>query len=91
VAATGTEYPIRFVKSGEPLLVANPTSREIVLTVIDLASGRRKLWKRIPDDSASPTNQLLVATPDLKYYAYPFPRGLLGPLHGGKPALNEEH
>jgi hypothetical protein len=27
-----------------------------------------------PDDMARPPNQLFVATPDLKYYAYPFPR-----------------
>jgi hypothetical protein len=37
-----------------------------------LATGRRELWKRIPDNLESPTNQHLVATPDLKYYAYPF-------------------
>jgi hypothetical protein len=47
---------------------------ELTLTVIDLASGHREMWKRIPDDYSSRVNQLLVATPDLKYYGYPFPR-----------------
>ena len=53
-------------------LIHISTGREIVLTLIDLASGQRQLWKRI--DSESRTDQLFVATPDLKYYAYPFPR-----------------
>ena len=52
--------------------MANSTGRDLVLTVIDLATSRRELWKRIPDDLESPTNQHLVATPDLKYHAYPF-------------------
>jgi eukaryotic-like serine/threonine-protein kinase len=73
-AASESEYPIRFVKDGKALLVAEQTSGELVLTVIDLASSRRELWKRIPDVYSSRANQLFVATPDLKYYAYPFPR-----------------
>jgi serine/threonine protein kinase/Tol biopolymer transport system component len=73
-AASGNEYPIRFVKSGKALLVAEQTGDELALTVIDLASGHRETWKRIPDDYGSRANQLFVATPDLKYYAYPFPR-----------------
>jgi hypothetical protein len=65
--------------------VANSTGRDLVLTVIDLATGRRELWKRIPDDLESPTNQLLVATPDLKYHAYPF----FGPLYRGELAVTK--
>jgi serine/threonine protein kinase/Tol biopolymer transport system component len=73
-AAHENEYPVRFVKSGKALLVAEQTGGELVLTVIDLASGHRELWKRIVDDYASRGNKLFVATPDLKYYAYPFPK-----------------
>ena len=72
--ASANEYPIRFVKSGKALLVAEQTGDELVLTVIDLARGHRETWKRIPDNYSSRANQLFVATPDLKYYAYPFPR-----------------
>jgi Tol biopolymer transport system component len=72
--ASANEYPIRFVKSGKALLVAEQTGDQLALTVIDLASGHRETWKRIPDNYSSRANQLFVATPDLKYYAYPFPR-----------------
>lgn len=71
-AASDEEFPIRFAEGGKSLLVADPTGRELVLTLIDLASRRRQLWKRL--DSESRADQLFVATPDLKYYAYPFPR-----------------
>jgi len=71
-AASDEEFPIRFAEGGKSLLVAGPTGRELVLTLIDLASGRRQLWKRL--DTESRADQLFVATPDLKYYAYPFPR-----------------
>ena len=71
-AASDEEFPIRFAEGGKSLLVADPTGRELVLTLIDLASGHRQLWKRL--DSESRADQLFVATPDLKYYAYPFPR-----------------
>jgi serine/threonine protein kinase len=71
-AASDEEFPIRFAEGGKSLLVADPTGRSFVLTLIDLASGRRQLWKRL--DTESRADQLFVATPDLKYYAYPFPR-----------------
>ena len=71
-AASDEEFPIRFTEGGKSLLVADTTGRELVLTLIDLASGRRQLWKRL--DTESRADQLFVATPDLKYYAYPFPR-----------------
>jgi Tol biopolymer transport system component len=71
-AASDEEFPIRFAEGGKSLLVADPTGRELVLTLVDLASRRRQLWKRL--DSESRADQLFVATPDLKYYAYPFPR-----------------
>src|SRR5271165_4903953 len=73
-AASENEYPIRFVKNGKALLVAEQTGSDLTLTVIDLASGHREPWKRISDVYSTRANQLFVATPDLKYYAYPFPR-----------------
>jgi hypothetical protein len=57
------------VKDGKALLVAEQTGGVLALTVIDLASGHREPWKRIPDAYSSSSNQLFVATPDLKYYA----------------------
>jgi hypothetical protein len=75
VALKGTsdsEYPIRFSADGKSLLVVEPTGHELVLTLIDVASGRRQLWKRIASESR--TAPLFAATPDLKYYAYPHPR-----------------
>ena len=68
------EYPIRFVKGGKALLLAERAGSEPVLTTVESASGHREMWKRIAEDYSSPNNQLFVATPDLRYYAYPFPR-----------------
>jgi hypothetical protein len=63
---------MRFANGGKTLLVGDPTGNDLVLTLIDLSSGRRQVWKRIV--TASAADQLFEATPDLKYYAYPFPR-----------------
>ena len=52
--------------------MADATGHELVLTRIDLASGHRELWKRIPTETRS--DQFFSATPDLKYYAYAFSR-----------------
>jgi hypothetical protein len=72
--ASESEYPICFVKEGKAMLVAEQTGGDLLLTVIDLASGHREAWKHIAADYASRVNQLFVATDDLKYYAYPFPK-----------------
>ena len=66
------EFPIVFTTDGKSLLVCDPTGTELILTLIDLGSGRRQLWKRFTSESRIDT--LLTATPDLRYYAYPFPR-----------------
>jgi Tol biopolymer transport system component len=73
-AASINEYPIRFVKGGKALLLAERSGGELILTIVELATGHREQWKRIAENYSSPNNQLFVATPDLKYYAYPFPR-----------------
>jgi hypothetical protein len=62
---------VRFASGGKSLLVSEATSHELVLTLVDLADGRRKLWKRIQTDAFDLS--LFVTTPDLKYYAYSAP------------------
>jgi serine/threonine protein kinase/Tol biopolymer transport system component len=70
--ATDSEYPVRFANGAKSLLVSDATGQELVLTLVDLADGHRKLWKRIQTDAQDRT-ALFVATPDLKYYAYSAP------------------
>ncbi len=68
-----SEYPIRFANGGKSMLVGTPTGHEFVLDFVELASGRRESWKRIPAEKR-PTGSLFIVTPDLKYYAYSSPR-----------------
>jgi hypothetical protein len=70
--SSDADLPMRFASGGKSLLVLESTGRELLLTLIDVASGRRDLWKRIPAESRAA--QFFAVTPDLKYYAYPFPR-----------------
>jgi hypothetical protein len=44
--ATNSEYPVRFAAGGKSLLVVEPTGEELLLTLVDLASGNRTPWKR---------------------------------------------
>jgi hypothetical protein len=72
-----SEYPVRFVKGGTSLLVADPTAQELVITIVELSSGHREGWKRFttePDTYAAAP--LFVVTPDLKYYAYHSPQNV---------------
>jgi eukaryotic-like serine/threonine-protein kinase len=68
-----SEYPVRFVDGGRGLLVADTSSKVIVLTVVDLASGHRQSWKRL-FLSVHRQGRPIAVTPDLKYYAYHSPR-----------------
>jgi eukaryotic-like serine/threonine-protein kinase len=65
-----TEYPVRFANGGKSLLVGEVTGRELVLNLVDLASGRRELWRRF---TTGVREASIVVTPDLKYYAYAMP------------------
>jgi hypothetical protein len=67
------ESPIRFVDGGRSLLVADSSSKDVVITVVDLATGLRRTWKRL-SFSVQRKGKSIVVTPDLKYYAYYFPR-----------------
>jgi hypothetical protein len=72
-AAGSGEYPVQFVEGGRALLVADTSTKEIALTVIDLATGHRQPWKRISLPMQRKSKSIVV-TPDLKYYAYFLPR-----------------
>jgi dipeptidyl aminopeptidase/acylaminoacyl peptidase len=69
-----SEYPVRFVKDGKSLLVADANGRGLVLTLVDLADGKRALWKSFEAQAVQTTSVVAIATPDLKYYAYSSPR-----------------
>ena len=71
--ALAAESPIRFVDGGRSLLVGDSSGKEVVLTLVDLASGQRKAWKRLYF-SVQRKGKAIVVTPDLKYYAYYSPR-----------------
>ena len=69
------EYPIRFANGGKSLLlVEGGQGRDAILTLVEISSGRRQLWKKIATQYRSGLGRLLVTTPDLKYYAYCSPR-----------------
>ena len=70
---TAAESPVRFVEAGRSLLVIDNSAKEIVLTVVDLASGHRQLWKRL-SLSVLRKGKTIAVTPDLKYYAYCSPQ-----------------
>ncbi len=70
--AEESEYPIRFADGGKSLLVEQISGHEIVLTLVDLATGHRTPWKRFKSESRDGTQ--VITTPDLKYYAYQTPR-----------------
>jgi eukaryotic-like serine/threonine-protein kinase len=72
-SALPAEIPIRFANDGHTLLVANANGKDAALTLIDLANGQRRLWKRLPTPNL-PTRKGVAVTPDLKYYAYEVPR-----------------
>jgi eukaryotic-like serine/threonine-protein kinase len=67
------EIPIRFANDGHTLLVGAADGKDVALTLIDLATGQRRLWKRLPTPNL-PYRKKVAVTPDLKYYAYDVPR-----------------
>ncbi|MBV8476787.1 MAG: PD40 domain-containing protein, partial [Acidobacteria bacterium] len=71
--AEESEYPIRFIEGGRSLLVGKSTGDELALTRIDIGTGKRRPWKSF--HSTGLVDQLMVATPNLEYYAYPSGRG----------------
>jgi eukaryotic-like serine/threonine-protein kinase len=72
-ASLATEVPERFFNGGKSLMVGDFTGHDIILTAIDLASGRRQLWRDVPTTARSSGSFHFLFTPDLKYYAYSEP------------------
>jgi len=67
--ALASERPVRFVSGGRELLVSGPSGSAMDVTLVDLTSGHRQLWKHLPIRSIANASGL-AATPDLEYYAY---------------------
>ncbi len=85
------EFPLRFAKGGKAILVVKfETGRKATLTLVDLASGRRELWKDITTQYHSGQGRLLTATPDLRYYAYNSSVLFLGFVFGGECAVGSQ-
>ena len=69
------DYPVRFADGGKSLLVADVRQeRRLELALIDLASGKRTLWKSFETRVSQGIGIVAITTPDLKYYAYSSPR-----------------
>ena len=66
------EHPVEFVNGGRSLLVCSVAGAESDITLIDLASGHRQLWKHLPSRTYG-SGGVVAVTPDLKYYAYGVP------------------
>jgi eukaryotic-like serine/threonine-protein kinase len=67
-----SEYPVRFTGDGKSLLLAEPTGHEFIVNIVNLADGRRTLWKQLKSEGSDASR--IVVTPDLKYYAFTVPR-----------------
>jgi dipeptidyl aminopeptidase/acylaminoacyl peptidase len=67
-----TEYPVRFTGDGKSLLVVEPTGHEYLVSLVNLADGKRTLWKQFKSEGTDASR--FVVTPDLKYYAFSTPR-----------------
>jgi hypothetical protein len=73
--ALESDYPVRFPTSGGSLLVSSASGGELLVTLVDLASGHRESWKRIPIEVQARGHYFgFNVTPNLKYYAYSSPR-----------------
>jgi hypothetical protein len=79
----GAPQPVPGIHPDESILSGSPDGRSVLVGVlggytvdvtrVDLATGRRELFKKIgPPDPAGVSIQYLVFTPDGKYYAYDY-------------------
>lgn len=79
----GAPRPVPGIHPDESILSVSPDGRSVLVGVlggyavdvmrVDLASGRRELFKKIgPPDPAGVSVQYVVFTPDGKYYAYAY-------------------
>jgi len=72
------EVPIQWSANGRALYVYRPNRLPVQVFELDVASGRRQLWKEIPinDPNALDGNVVVVMTPDGRTYAYSYFRGM---------------
>lgn len=79
----GAPWPVPGIHPDESILSVSLDGRSVLVGVlggyavdvmrVDLASGRRELFKKIgPPDPAGVSVQYVVFTPDGKYYAYAY-------------------
>ncbi len=72
------EIPIQWSADGRALYVYRPNRLPVRVFELDVASGRRRLWREIPisDPNGLDGNVVVVMTPDGRSYAYSFFRGM---------------
>jgi Tol biopolymer transport system component len=72
------EVPIQWSTDARTLYVYRPNLLPVRVFELDVATGRRRLWKEIPisDPNGLDGNVVVVMTPNGRSYAYSFYRGM---------------
>jgi Tol biopolymer transport system component len=72
------EVPIQWSADGRTIYVYRPSQRPVRVFGIEVASGRRRLWKEITisDPNGIDGNVVVAITPDGRSYAYSLYRGM---------------
>ena len=72
------EVPIQWSADARALYVYRPNQLPVRVFELEVATGRRRLWKEIPisDPNSLDGNVVVVMTPDARSYAYSFYRGM---------------
>jgi Tol biopolymer transport system component len=72
------EIPIQWSTDARALYVYRPNRLPVKVFELEVATGRRRLWKEIPisDPTGLDGNVAVVMTPDGRSYAYSFFRGM---------------
>ena len=78
VGAEAGEIPIQWSPDTRALYVYRPNLLPVRVFELDVATGRRRLWKEIPisDPNGLDGNVVVVMTPNGRSYAYSFFRGM---------------
>ena len=73
------EIPIRWTPDGRGVYVWKPSEMPARVSIVDVATGRRTLWKEIlpPDPAGILGLWPILITPDGKFYAYSYRRVLV--------------
>lgn len=69
---------VGFSGDGRSILVHNIAGLPLVISLVDITTGKRNIWKRIvPADAAGVDNVgIFIFTPDMKSYVYSYNRAL---------------